>query len=281
MVNRLSSVQSGVPLSTHILNQVDNPVPILDTAPSPYLLKVGRGEIEGARIFNIPGRHDANVETTALGDISTIPNVVVLPSPGGAQLEIVSSSALDAAPSGDGVRSVNIHYLDTSFVEQMECVLTDGATPVNTVATDIQEVQWIHTKTIGDTANGVAVGNISLRSTDGVITYEYIEAGGNQSLSSRYTVPAAHTGYLLFWNYSAIKKRVDFYLRSTNMRFDRSLLPGVFLFQDFGMGEVSVSGALPLNFLEIPATATIKISGKADTAGGEAGASFSILVIAD
>lgn len=250
-----------------------------------FLIEVGKGNIAGHKIINIPGFHEADVETAQLGDLSLMPGVVVLPTPGGIQLEAVSDSIQDdddiAGSPGTGIRSIRVHYLDTSFNEQSEDVLLNGTTPVDTVATDIQTVQWIHTLAIGSGAGGVADGNISLRNTLGTITYEYIGAGGNQSLSARITIPNAKKGYLLNWHCSGLKKRIAFYLRATCMRSDRSLLANVFLFQDFEVCEASNSGLLDGLGLQFPAQCGVKISCKADGNGGEAGGGFSLLMVDD
>lgn len=242
-----------------------------------FLSQITKGDVPQHRLFEIAGRHDG-VETTALGDISLIPNVVVLPRPSGIQLEVVSSSGNDTS-GGTGIQTVDIVYLDTSFDEQVETVTLNGTTPVNTVATDIQDIQWMCAASVG--SNTVAVGNISLRDTAGVTTYEYIQAGGNQSLTARYTVANKHIGYIVEWHVSGLKKKVDFYLRATVKRLDRALVPGVFCFQDFEICEASNSGRLTINFAKVPAQAQVKISGQGDAAGGEAGVGFGILVVED
>ncbi len=243
-----------------------------------FLSRISKGDVPNHRLFEIAGRHEETVQTTALGDISLIPNVVVLPRPGGIQLEIVSDDVNDT-DGGSGVQKVEIVYLDTNFDEQTEEITLDGTTPVNTAAIDIQDIQWMCAAAVG--ANTVSEGNISLRDTSGVTTYEYIKAGGNQSLTARITVPNKHIGYIVDWHVSGLKKRVDFYLRATVKRLDRTLVPNVFCFQAFEICEASNSGRLALNFAKVPAQGQVKISGQADAAGGEAGAGFSMLFVKD
>jgi len=248
------------------------------------MVEVGRGNVTGQKIVVVPGLHEANVSNTFLDDLSLVdPTTGILPDvtlAAGIQMEIVSSHAEDKT-DGTGVQSVKIHYLDDSFDEQTETVVPAGATPVNTVATDIRRVQWISAQAVG--TGCVAAGNISLRNTAGSVTYEYIVAGGNQSLSARYTVPNAKTAYLLGWHCSGMKKRVEFYLRATCDRATRALIAGVFLFQDFEVCESSNSGELTaLRGLKFPAQCSIKISVKADAATlAEAGGAFSLLVVDD
>jgi len=80
---------------------------------------------------------------------------------------------------------------------------------------------------------------------------------------------------------SGLKKRIDFYLRATCERADRSLTPDVFLFQDYEVCEGSNSGDLVGQNIMFPAQCQIKISCQADAVGGEAGGSFTLLVVDD
>ncbi|GAG03191.1 unnamed protein product, partial [marine sediment metagenome] len=158
---------------------------------------ISQGNVSGMKMYTIPGRKDS-ISATVLDDVTQVPSTTVIPSPGGIQLEVVSSSGDDVSVGdGTGVQQVDIHYLDTDGAEQTEIVIMAGATPVNTVATDIDFVQWMHSSVVG--TGGVAAGNISLRNTAGTVTYEYIAAGGNQSLSARVKVPAGKTGYIMGW----------------------------------------------------------------------------------
>ena len=245
----------------------------------PFLLRVARGEIPGMKTYVIAGRKDS-IDNTALDDLTQIPGTTVVPSPGGVQLEIISSAAADdGAPVGTGAQTVNIHYLDTAGAEQNETIIMNGTTLVTTVATDIDHVQWINTNAVG--SGGVAAGNISLQGLGGGAVFEYIAAGGNQSLSARYVVPTGKTGYLFGWRSSAIVKQVDFRLRATVDRFDNSLLPGVFLFQDPAVVIDAPTGFIPLPWSKMPAGAIIKISGLSQAAGGNGGGSFQILLVDD
>jgi len=243
-----------------------------------FLFEVARQSITGIKMFSIPGRKDA-LSSSALDDLTQIPGTIVVPEPGGIQLEVVSDSASDTS-AGTGIQTVDIHYLDTSGVEQEETVILAGLTPVDTVATDIDFVQWVHAKSVGSV--GVSVGNISLRDTAGVITYDYISAGGNQSLSAKYKVPTGKTGYVVGWQASGITKKIDIRLRATVERFDRALIPGVFLFQDIVVLNDTTSGWIPFMVpLMMPAGAIIKLSGISSAAGGDAAGQFDIMLVDD
>ncbi len=249
-----------------------------------FLIEVAKGNIAKHRLFTIPGRKDS-VSTTVLDDITQVPGTTVLGNPGtftgsgGVGLEIVSSSTNDDGnPVGSGVRTVDIHYLDETGAEQEETVTMDGQTVVTTTATDIAAIQWIHAKTVG--AGGVAAGNISLQGLSGGTVWEYVLAGGNQSLSGRYHIPVGHTAIIIDWSISALNQKIDLRLRATCDRFTRTLTPGVFLFQD---AMVLLSSILTERCVvaKVPALATVKISGISFTAAGDAGVSFRILIIED
>lgn len=243
-----------------------------------FFLNVAKTDIVGAKAFSIAGRKDS-LSTTILDDITEIPSTTVVTNPGGIQCEVVSDDDNDTL-AGTGVQKIEIHYLDTNGAEQSETVNMAGQTPVNTVATDIDHIQWMHAAQVGGNANEVAIGNISLRNTPGTTTYEYISAGGNQSLSARYVVPTGKTAYILGWQVSAITKKIDFRLRATVKKYDRTLLSGIFLFQDAIVLQDAPSGWMKCEVpLECPAGSEIKVSGKSAAAGGDGGAQFVVLLI--
>lgn len=235
------------------------------------------GETSGipSYMISIPGSHEANIPTTTLGDISRIPGVVVIPEPDGVLVSLVSDSADDTF-AGTGAQEVEIVYLDSTGVQQHVTCSMGGLTPCDITGVDIQKVQWVHVVKMGNNANQVAQGNISLVDTGtGLVVYEYITAGGNQSLSAKWHVPSGGFGILFDWAYSGLKKRVDFYLRATVHREDRTLIDnGLFMFQDFGVAESSPGPEQQVGPLYLPPGSSVKISGKADIIGGEAGCSF-------
>ena len=125
-----------------------------------FLIEVGKGNVPGHTCITVPGNKQADVSISGFGDISEVPSVLVLPNPGGIQLEIVSDNANDTS-AGSGVQSVDIHYLDeTTGLGNSEIVILNGLTPVNTVDTNIGNIQWMHAQTVG--SGGVPAGNISL-----------------------------------------------------------------------------------------------------------------------
>lgn len=243
-----------------------------------FLFEVARGNIPGIKMYSIPGRKDG-LSSSALDDLTQIPGTVVVPEPGGIQLQFSSSSGSDTS-AGTGVQTIDIHYLDTSGDEQEENIIMAGAVPVNTVATNIDFIQWIHTTTVG--SGGVAAGNISVENVGGGTVYEYLAAGGNQSLSAKYKVPNAKTGYVVGWQASGMTKRIDLRLRSTVERFDRTLVPGVFLFQDVVVLNDTSSGWIPfLVPLKMPSGSVTKLSAVSSAAGGDGAGQFDIMIVDD
>ena len=243
----------------------------------PWEYLVSKRDIPGIKKYDIPGRKDS-LSQTVLDDISQVPSTTVLPNPGGIGLEVVSSNAADAA-AGTGVQTVSIHYLDTDGYEQDEIVELGGLTPTNTVATDIDKIQWIHAERVG--TGGVAAGNITLQKQDGTTDYSYIAAGGNQSLSARYTVPCDKTGFITGWVCTGTAtKRVDFRLRSTTHRVSQKSNNGIFLFQDSMMLESGSSGWRPFDIpIKVNCLDTVKVSAIANGANADCSTSFTIVLI--
>lgn len=242
-----------------------------------FYLRIAKGEMSGFKNYNIFG-YKQGISTTVLDDVSQIPATTVIPTPDGIQLRAVSSSANDIAVTGSGIRTLELYFLDTNYNMQSETITMNGLTPVNTVATNIQRVLWIHTYTAG--AGGVAAGNISLTNIAGTVTYEYIVAGGNRSLSSHFTVPDGKTGFILGWQSSSVKQDMSIRLRATVHFHNRTLLlPGVFIFHNvMTLKDSSLYDPMkpPLSF---PAHCDIKVSALAGTANGDCEAGFSILLV--
>ena len=240
------------------------------------LLEVAKGNVPGMKSYSIPGRKDG-LSSSVLDDLSEVPSTTVVQEPGGIQLEVVSSDANDTI-LGTGTRSIEMYYLDSNGLEQQEIVELNGTTPVNTVATDIDYVQWFHTQTVG--SGGVADGNLSIRSVGGATTYEYITSGGNQSLAAKFKIPSDKIGYVIGWQASGFTQKIDMRLRATVDRFGRTLLPGIFLFQDIAVLKDSTSGWIPFNIpLKMPSNSVVKMSGISSLAGGDGAGQFDILLI--
>lgn len=245
-----------------------------------FYLRIAKKEMSGFMSYNVFG-YKQGISATVLDDISQIPSTIVIPTPNGIQLRAVSSSANDISITGTGIRALDLHFLDTNYDVQSEIIIMNGLTPVNTVAANIQRVLWMHALTVGS-AGGVAAGNISLTNTAGTVTYEYITAGGNRSLSSHFTIPDGKIGFILEWQASAVKQDMSVRLRATAHFHDNpTLLPGVFIFHDLMVlkdGSLYVPKKIPLIF---PARCDIKVSAVAGTANGDCGVGYSILLIDD
>jgi len=239
-----------------------------------FLLEVSRGNVTGMKSYTIPGRKDS-ISNSVLDDITQIPGVTFISDPGGDQLEIFSSVAADSS-SGTGVRTLEIEYLDTSGNEQAETVTMSGTGTVTTSATDINKVRWMHGVSVG--SGNVAAGNITLQSSGGT-AFEYITAGGNQSLSCRFPVSSTQVAYIMGWQVSGITKKIDFRLRATVDRFTRTA-QAAYNFQDATVLLDNPSGYIPFPApLKCPSCSAIKVSGISAAAGGDAGAQFDVLLV--
>lgn len=182
--------------------------------------------------FVITGRRLSFTGTTAYEDIAEWLTGTILPTPDGTESwEVLSASGNDAA-AGTGVRTVQIHYLDSAWLPQVTTATLNGVTPVSVPSmANCKAVQWMHAMSFG--SGGVAAGNITLRTVAGAVTHERIQAGGGQSLSCRYTVPNGYFALGTQWGAGmGTAHGAQIMLRATMSRYNGTLTPGVFLFQD-------------------------------------------------
>lgn len=245
------------------IKQVENKIRVLNTS---YLYDIAKGLIPGHSLVYIFG-YNADVDNVR-EDMWEIGGTYVFPaSP--IQMKIVSSSIDDTA-AGTGARTVDIHYLDNTYTQQVEAITLNGTTPVNTVATNILRINNIHTMTAG--TNGLPVGNISLQNIAGTITYSYIIAGLNASRQSIYTVPAGKTLYITSWDWgtgNAAGNRFAEFLLRAKTTFDNELV-SIFHIRSISIaqdGDGNHSLDVPIKIL---ATSDIKISVISDTATANA-----------
>ena len=239
--------------------------------------RVRAGRVLGHKIYLLTGRKES-IDTSELDDLSNLPLTTAVPNPGGVQLRFKSASVNDSG-AGSGTRTIVLHYLDIEGNEQNEVKTLNGLTEVDTDATDIDKVQWMHVLTHG--VLPTSDGDINLTNIAETITYSCIKAGGNQSLAAIYHIPNKKKGYVLGWKPSGIGKS-DVRLRATVNRFNRSLVPNTFIFQDLVMAKdfsgpwVEFKGGLLM-----PALSTVKISALAFAPATDCGGSFEIMVVDD
>ena len=227
----------------------------------------------------IPCGRKIGVSATVMSDLTQIPGVDTIPYPNGIQLRVVSDSVNDIS-NGSGVRTLRLVYLDTNYDIQQEIITMNGLTAVNTVATDIRRIYWINTITAG--SGGVAAGNISLQNLAGTVTYEYIKAAENRSLTCHFTIPNNTTGYVLAWQASGKKQTISIRFRAAADPYTGELTPGVFTFRSIVDLYDSASGLLtPLIPGKFLAKTDLKLSAIADVVGGDAAGTFQIVCIKD
>jgi len=246
------------------------------TPISDPILNIQRGLVPGQRIVSVFGERDNSCVDSAgedlwKGNAVTIPD----PSPSGEQLTVVSNNVADTS-AGIGVQTVDIHYLDSSGVEQTEIVTLNGTTPVNTTATDISFVNFFHTETKG--TNNVAKGNIKLyRTGDTTRVYRKIKAGGNWDMTCIYKVPANKTLQLRSWHAeSSSVDAVSVRIRSTDHL--GTLKDGIYLFKGTAHLTNEASGNLDL-FVTVPATSKIKMTAWSDSPGNDISGGFMGILI--
>lgn len=234
------------------------------------------GSIHGqhTHIWHVLGSRSKGWSSTAtLGDAAEyldtsqprINDVVV-----GTTYYLRSSSASDTA-GGTGMRTVRIYYLDSAGAHQKATFTLNGTTPV-AMGNDYSYVLWAEAASVG--SNTVAVGNISISTNAAGAPavseiVEWIEVGGNRSLSGRIKVPNDHTGYLIDWHCRAISNTMDVRIRGDFFSDDREASPGVFHFIDRSFLSAGASDGRDLHYAIVPAGAEVKVS--AIPGGAQAG----------
>lgn len=240
------------------------------------------GQFQGktAYIFHIMGRRAGFTSTSVLNDVKEFDNSVAeIPTFTNDSLDIISSNTADAAPSGNGARKVQVVYLDSGNVIRVSPDISlNGTTVVTKVLKNVNEVLWMEVVEVG--SNGVTAGNIRLRLNGTTTEVEQITAGGNKSLSARFTVPSGFTGYINSFDGTAIGSNQDLRLRATVETFDRNLCP-VYHFQDnlfIPSGQIATA---QFGLLKFPALTKIKVStiSAGTPSTNRADVSFSIILI--
>ena len=245
------------------IKQVENKIRVSN---STYLYDITEGVVPGHSIVYVfgynPDIDNVREDVWELGGNYVFPVTPI-------QMRMVSSSVSDAA-AGIGARTVDIHYLDNTYTQQVEAITLNGTTPVNTVATNILRINNIHVMTTG--INEAPVGNISLQNIAGTVTYSYVIAGLNVSRQSIYTVPAGKTLFITSWDWGtgslAGGRYAEFSLRAKTT-FDNELIT-VFHVRSMSLAQDS-SGDHQLEApIKILGTSDIKISVISDNATANA-----------
>ncbi len=249
----------------------------------PFQADVSMGKVDGYSVmFGLGERESMAVVATGEdiwrgNELSPAPTShisIPIPDSAGEQMTVVSESVNDTA-AGSGTRTLMIHYIDTAGAEQDETVTMNGTTGVDTVATDIIFVQYIHTVTAGNGSSPrVADGHIKIykKGTAGLV-YNMIAAGGNMSLVPHRMVPAGKVLTNVTWHCEeAQDRRTAIRIRATSIHND--LLPFVFLFKNTAYIRKATSGLLPVAE-SFPAFTIIKVSAWGDQAGAEVSVGWS------
>ncbi len=116
----------------------------------------------------------------------------------GGQLELVSSSANDAA-SGTGARTVRVDFLSSQYVEFSEVITLNGTTAVPTTRTDILRINGATILAAGSSGRNegtITIRDVGAGTTRGTIS-TFVEGAANPGQSfldqMLYTVPAGYT----------------------------------------------------------------------------------------
>lgn len=240
------------------------------------------------RVVSTPIEHeiaDGNVSgysyLTAFGENTDVDNVLediipwggtyTFPDAAGIQMEVVSSSADDAA-AGTGARTVKVSYLDADLAQSNEMVTLNGTTAVATTATDIRRVQNLSVATVG--TGLVAAGNIDIRAVANTPIYARIPLGFNYSHTCVRTIPAGFRGHIESWQVSVGSTQGNrygrFYLMATTLPNGTLSSGGIFRVLDsIGIQDAGIVIPVTVGYV-LPAGTDIKISVISDSAAANA-----------
>ncbi len=239
----------------------------LRTSAEPYGWDIAEGAVANHQHMRALG-YNGNVDN-AFEDLWSVGGTYIFPT-AGMGMEIISSSTSDAS-AGIGARTVEVHYLDDAWVEQMETLTLTGTVAVATIATDMYRINNFHVMSVG--SSGVAVGDIDLRHLGNTPIYARILATENMEFQAIWTVPINKTAFLVEWmvgiGHQSGNRFGEFLLKATS-DFDDTYLAGVFQSKDIIHVQ---DGAMEANFsipLRLPAKTDIKISVKSDAAASNA-----------
>ncbi len=115
-----------------------------------------------------------------------------------AKIKVQSTNAADVTSSGSGLRSVEVHGLSATGVDQDEVIQLNGVTAVESALTYIR-VNLVHNEEVG-TYGGSHEGNIEVRVTNAVFANGALLASltgqeGSVNVSSQYGIGEAQNGF--------------------------------------------------------------------------------------
>jgi len=240
-----------------------------------YEAAIGIGEVAGHTLFRGFGRREA-LTTAAAGDDVWEGAAVSAPYPNqsvGEQIVFVSTSASDTS-AGAGAQQLEMHYLDAAGAPFVETITLNGTTAVNSVATNVRFIQYVHVSRVGS-FGAKAVGTITAYKVATPATvYDTIVPGACISLCSVRMVPAGKHFYMNYISVTGASSK-PLSLRVTATSDDDGVLtPGIFLFNEiFEIQDstATVNIAVPRVF---PPFAIIKGIAISNTAGGACSVSY-------
>ena len=168
-------------------------------------LEIAKGAVGGFAVVNKFGRvldlDDTDDETVIWPGGLKMPELTLA-----TVVSIVSSSPGDHS-SGQGLKTMRIFGLNSTFALQQEDITLTGATAVLTTK-KYMSLYRAYGLTGGTDGNFEgASGNISLVATDTSATMAYLVAGDGQTHQAFYQIPFEKTGYLLQYYASVNRKQ--------------------------------------------------------------------------
>jgi hypothetical protein len=163
-----------------------NPAPGIGT-----LLDVAKGNVPGHSAVLIRGHNPSQTAASGFVDVSEFGNITYLSA--AETMDLVSTDANDADPSGTGLRTVLVQGVDGTGAAVQEVVPLNGLTPVTTVNAYLR-VNFI----IGLTAGSVGwnIGTVTATASTAATLQCQMNPVQAISHNAHYTVPLGKTLYV-------------------------------------------------------------------------------------
>jgi len=259
----IAVVTPNTELKVRVLSVVGRVVTVRESmAAKDFFVEVRKGNVPGHSLAGLV-QSSPNITSGAFQDLWFPGGIKILAS-GAEDLEIVSSSATDAA-AGDGGREVTFYYLDVNYARKSHTVTLNGTTPVAMMSDYFRNDPLVVGASAMVTSSGdndTNAGDITIRRVSDSASRSVIPADEGVSTDGHFTVPL---GFRVFLTnvYHFFPKNQSGEIRKRIRRFDNdtfSTLGATPLYQNQTL--IDIEALLPANEKD-----TVIIQAKSDNVG--------------
>ena len=180
------------------------------------------------------------------------------------KIDCVSSDVDDdGAPADTGARTIFIEGLDANYDPQLEVLIMDGQTPVQS---EFTYMRVFRTQNVTAGSTGINEGNITCDGTDSGDVAAYILAGTGSTLQAVYTVPNGKRAVFTNATFSVNKNKdaeIEFFVRppGADSAWRKGSLINVYqntiIFGDLTVGVLPARTDIRIRASSVAATAAV------------------------